>query len=389
MDDIQSRDWGLLLLDEVHVCPAKIFRRTLELVRAHSTLGLTATLVREDDLIKDLSFLLGPKLYEANWMDLTARGFLAKVLCAEVWCPMTSEFYSEYLEPKGAKSAVKRLKQRIFALNPNKIAACRHLVNVHKDRGDKILIFSDDIFALKSYAEHLKVEPLYGDTPAQERLRIISSFKTSPTDNVICISSVGDTSIDLPECTVIIQVAGHFGSRRQEAQRLGRVLRPKQGPQLYEGFNAFFYSLVSTETSEMFFAHRRQRYLQDQGYTYRVLDALLDWDAPLDQEKDRSVYLTKLEQKDLLTRILDSKLTKDDKNWYRNRANLDLSEEYDGNYDYYDEDDMPDFSQSSASQSNNAASSVAMRRAERAGFGDLSGASGMAYGEHGVYRLNK
>ncbi len=382
MAEIKSRDWGLLLLDEVHVCPAKIFRRTLEMVRAHTTLGLTATLVREDDLIKDLSFLLGPKLYEANWMDLTSRGFLAKVLCSEVWCPMTTEFYSAYLSPKtNSKHTVHRLQQRIFVLNPNKVAACRELVDVHKKRGDKILVFSDDIFALKRYAELLQVPMLYGDTPAADRLQIISGFKTSPTENVICISSVGDTSIDLPECAVIIQVASHFGARRQEAQRLGRVLRPKAGPQLHDGYNAYFYSLVSTETREMYFAHRRQRYLQDQGYTYKILTRLLDWEHPDIENKARDdgkpVFLSQHEQKALLIKLLDEAVSKDDVNQY-DQAQLNQDEEHDGDYAYFDSFQESGYVAPGAST---AAGAAVVRRAQGNGFQSLSGGTGMAYAE--------
>ena len=186
-------------------------------------------------------------------------------------------------------------------MNPNKIAACRHLINVHTARNDKILVFSDDIFALRQYAVLLRVPMLYGDTPEKDRLSILTQFKTTPNVNVICISSVGDTSIDLPECTVIIQVASHFGARRQEAQRLGRVLRPKAGVRIHDGYNAYFYTLVSTETREMFFANKRQRYLTDQGYTYKVLTRLLDWEEGAamtiaGQDAGTEPFMTKHEQ---------------------------------------------------------------------------------------------
>ena len=246
--------------------PSEIFRRTLEMVRAHTTLGLTATLVREDDLIKDLSFLLGPKLYEANWMDLTARGYLAKVLCSEVWCPMTTNFtqpiwslalMQEYSAPLATADICVEPKQ---SSSLSKVGGCAQAWR------QNLSIFLM-IFLHSRYAELLQVPMLYGDTPAADRLQIIAGFKTSPVQNVICISSVGDTSIDLPECAVIIQVASHFGARRQEAQRLGSVAQ-RQGPSC-RGLQCVFLLLVSTETREMCFAHRRQRYLQDQGYTYK------------------------------------------------------------------------------------------------------------------------
>jgi DNA excision repair protein ERCC-3 len=151
MDQITGREWGLLLMDEVHVVPAKMFRRVIGSVKAHCRLGLTATLVREDDLISDLNFLIGPKLYEANWMDLTAQGYLANVQCVEVWCPMTGPFMKEYL--MASKSL---LKQLLYVMNPSKLRAVEFLVRFHEERGDKIIVFSDLVYSLKLYAEMLK-----------------------------------------------------------------------------------------------------------------------------------------------------------------------------------------------------------------------------------------
>ena len=159
MEIIEKREWGLVLLDEVHVVPAKMFRKVIGSIACHCKLGLTATLVREDDLIGDLNFLIGPKLYEANWMDLTQSGFLANVSCVEVWCPMTSEFYAEYLHQKNA-----RKRALLYVTNPNKFAAAEYLIKYHEDRGDKILLFSDDVFALRLYAEKLHKGYIYGGT---------------------------------------------------------------------------------------------------------------------------------------------------------------------------------------------------------------------------------
>ena len=206
MDTICSREWGLLLMDEVHVVPAKMFRRVVGSVKAHCRLGLTATLVREDDLISDLNFLIGPKLYEANWMDLTAQGYLANVQCVEVWCPMTGPFMKEYLLAKNA-----RLKQLLYVMNPSKIRAVEFLVRFHEARGDKIIVFSDLVYSLKLYAEMLKKPLIYGETPERERQAILGTFRASDALRTICISKVGDTSIDLPEANVIIQVSSHFG----------------------------------------------------------------------------------------------------------------------------------------------------------------------------------
>ena len=164
MDQITGREWGLLLMDEVHVVPAKMFRRVIGSVKAHCRLGLTATLVREDDLIGDLNFLIGPKLYEANWMDLTAQGYLANVQCVEVWCPMTGPFMKEYLMASNA-----RLKQLLYVMNPAKLRATEFLVRFHEERGDKIIVFSDLVYSLKLYAEMLKKPLIYGETPERER----------------------------------------------------------------------------------------------------------------------------------------------------------------------------------------------------------------------------
>mmetsp|Transcript_38455 Transcript_38455/g.82864 ORF Transcript_38455/g.82864 Transcript_38455/m.82864 type:complete len:814 (+) Transcript_38455:16-2457(+) len=273
MKAIQGREWGLLLMDEVHVVPAKMFRRVIGSVKAHCRLGLTATLVREDDLISDLNFLIGPKLYEANWMDLTAQGYLASVQCVEVWCPMTGPFMREYLSADNG-----RLKQLLYVMNPAKLRATEFLVRFHEDRGDKVIVFSDLVYSLKLYAALLKRPMIYGETSERERQAILGTFRTSDALRTICISKVGDTSIDLPEANVIIQVSSHFGSRRQEAQRLGRILRPKSYTQTdgsnRSSFNAFFYTLVSTDTQEMFYSTKRQQYLIDQGYTFKIVTTL-------------------------------------------------------------------------------------------------------------------
>ncbi|KAK7044213.1 DNA repair helicase RAD25 [Paramarasmius palmivorus] len=251
MEFLTSREWGFILLDEVHVVPAAMFRRVVTTIKAHSKLGLTATLVREDDKIADLNYMIGPKLYEANWMDLAAKGHIANVQCAEVWCPMTPEFYHEYLREQSRK------RMLLYCMNPNKFQACQFLIKYHEDRGDKIIVFSDNVFALE----------------------------------------VGDTSIDLPEATCLIQISSHFGSRRQEAQRLGRILRAKRRND--EGFNAFFYSLVSKDTQEMFYSTKRQQFLIDQGYAFKVITKLDGL-----EKLPELVYRTRDEQIELLQSVL-------------------------------------------------------------------------------------
>ncbi|KAJ9091694.1 hypothetical protein QFC19_008985 [Naganishia cerealis] len=266
MEFLQSREWGFLLLDEVHVAPANAFRKCVENLRTHAKLGLTATLVREDDRIEDLNYIIGPKLYEANWMDLSKQGHIANVQCAEVWCPMTPEFYREYLRETSRKRIL------LHVMNPNKFQACQFLIDYHERRGDKIIVFSDNVYSLMEYAKKLGKAAIHGGTPEIERMRILSRFQHDPNMNTIFLSKVGDTSIDLPEATCLIQISSHYGSRRQEAQRLGRILRAKRRND--EGFNAFFYSLVSKDTSEMYYSTKRQGFLVDQGYAFKVITEL-------------------------------------------------------------------------------------------------------------------
>lgn len=288
---LKEQEWGLMLLDEVHTIPAKMFRRVLTLVQAHCKLGLTATLVREDDKIQDLNFLIGPKLYEANWLELQTHGYIAKVQCAEVWCPMTPEFYREYLSARASK------KMLLFVMNPNKFRACQFLIKYHERRNDKIIVFSDNVFALKHYAIKMNRPYIYGPTSQQERMQILQNFKYNPKVNTIFVSKVADTSFDLPEANVLIQVSAHGGSRRQEAQRLGRILRAKKGA-VAEEYNAFFYSLVSEDTMEMHYSRKRQRFLVNQGYSYKVITKMEGMD-----EEDLA-YRTKEEQTNLLQQVL-------------------------------------------------------------------------------------
>ncbi|CAG9862163.1 unnamed protein product [Phyllotreta striolata] len=289
---LQEQEWGLMLLDEVHTIPAKMFRRVLTIVQSHCKLGLTATLLREDDKIADLNFLIGPKLYEANWLELQKRGYIARVQCAEVWCPMTPEFYREYLECKTSKRLL------LYVMNPNKFRATQFLIKYHERRGDKTIVFSDNVFALKHYAIKMNKPYIYGPTLQSERIQILQNFKFNPKVNTIFVSKVADTSFDLPEANVLIQISSHGGSRRQEAQRLGRILRAKKGA-IAEEYNAFFYTLVSQDTMEMNYSRKRQRFLVNQGYSYKVITKL----AGMDEEPDL-MYKNRDEQLQLLQQVL-------------------------------------------------------------------------------------
>lgn len=291
MDFLKSREWGFVILDEVHVVPAAMFRRVVTTIAAHSKLGLTATLVREDDKIDDLNFLIGPKLYEANWMDLSQKGHIANVQCAEVWCTMSAEFYEEYLRETPRK------RMLLYIMNPTKFQACQFLIDYHEKRDDKIICFSDNVYALREYALKLGKPFIYGATSQQERLKILQNFQHNNKVNTIFLSKVGDTSIDLPEATCLIQISSHYGSRRQEAQRLGRILRAKK--RCDEGFNAFFYSLVSKDTQEMYYSTKRQAFLVDQGYSFKIIAHLNGI-----ENHPNLAYNTARERRELLQQIL-------------------------------------------------------------------------------------
>lgn len=289
---LQDQEWGIMVLDEVHTIPAKMFRRVLFLVQSHCKLGLTATLLREDDKIADLNFLIGPKLYEANWLELQKRGYIARVQCAEVWCPMSPEFYREYLQTRTSK------KMLLYVMNPSKFRSCQFLIRYHERRGDKTIVFSDNVFALKHYAIKMNKPYIYGPTSQNERIQILQNFKFNPKVNTIFVSKVADTSFDLPEANVLVQISSHGGSRRQEAQRLGRILRAKKGA-IAEEYNAFFYTLVSQDTIEMSYSRKRQRFLVNQGYSYKVITHL----AGMDQDQEL-FYKTREEQGQLLQQVL-------------------------------------------------------------------------------------
>lgn len=291
---LQEQEWGIMVLDEVHTIPAKMFRRVLTIVQSHCKLGLTATLLREDDKIADLNFLIGPKLYEANWLELQKKGFIARVQCAEVWCPMTPEFYREYLICKTSKRLL------LYVMNPNKFRATQYLIRYHERRGDKTIVFSDNVFALKHYAIKMNKPYIYGPTSQSERIQILQNFKFNPKVNTIFVSKVADTSFDLPEANVLIQISSHGGSRRQEAQRLGRILRAKKGA-IAEEYNAFFYTLVSQDTMEMNYSRKRQRFLVNQGYSYKVITKL----AGMEEEPDL-LYSNREEQGQLLQQVLQA-----------------------------------------------------------------------------------
>jgi len=373
---IKEREWGLMILDEVHVAPAEQFQKVLQIVNSHCKLGLTATLVREDNKIRDLNFLVGPKLYEANWIDLTEQGFLARVKCVEVWCPMTKEFYAEYIKGSSSGQSNSRLQRLLYNLNPTKFRSCEYLVKYHAARGDKIIIFSDDLPALILYCSSLKgvldVPYIYGETPHADRENILKLFKQRSTlCPCIGLSKVGDTALDIPEANVIIQVSSHFGARRQEAQRLGRILRPKANPS--GGFNAFFYTLVSTDTREMYFSTKRQQYLIDQGYTFQVVQDLAE---KADQES--KILRTKSDEIALLNQVLKFEYLD-----YDSKEDRALARANDGDDDEELPPPQPQQKQQQHQQQQQQQQQPTVSR-KTASLGAKSGAEGKVYSEFSV-----
>ncbi|CUG85974.1 DNA repair helicase, putative [Bodo saltans] len=284
--------WGLMILDEVHMAPAAGVRESISHVVSKAVVGLTATYVREDHRIRDTFHVVGPKLFDISWEELHQQGFLASITCVEVHCPMTPDFMVEYTQrlhtslssrsnsSKSSSAGVSALAaapmlQAIAASNPNKMLCVWELVHRHLHQQEhhtaKILVFCDHIALLKEYAKLLGAPLVHGETSHAERMAIFSEFQSTRRVNVICISRVGDVSVNLPCANVVIQVSSHGGSRRQEAQRLGRILRPKQQNDSAGPVDAFFYSLISRDTMEVAYAAHRSEFLVDQGYRCRFI----------------------------------------------------------------------------------------------------------------------
>ena len=253
-----ARDWGLIIYDEVHLLPAPIFRFTAD-IQARRRLGLTATLVREDGREGDVFSLIGPKRYDAPWREIEAQGYIAPADCVEVRVTLTE---SERLAYALAEPEV---RYRLAASTPAKMRVVDELVRRH--RGTGVLVIGQYIDQLDELGARLDVPVIKGDTRVSERQRLYEAFRAGEVD-VLVVSKVANFSIDLPEASVAIQVSGSFGSRQEEAQRLGRVLRPKA-----DGHGARFYTVVARDTVDAEFAAHRQRFLAEQGYAYTIVDA--------------------------------------------------------------------------------------------------------------------
>jgi DNA excision repair protein ERCC-3 len=258
MQIFNQRDWGLIIYDEVHLLPAPVFRATAE-IQARRRLGLTATLVREDGREGDVFALIGPKKYDTPWRDLERRGWIAEAVCTEVRISLPETARMEYAV------AEVRDQHRIAAENPSKLQLIRAIMANHP--GAPTLIIGQYLRQLDQIASELGAQLITGKTPQRERERLFHAFRDGGVE-LLVLSKVGNFALDLPDAELMIEVSGAFGSRQEEAQRLGRVLRPKP-----DGRQAHFYTLVTRDTSELDFAHNRQLFLAEQGYTYRILDA--------------------------------------------------------------------------------------------------------------------
>ena len=258
LDLFGARDWGLVIYDEVHLLPAPIFRFTADL-QARRRLGLTATLVREDGREGDVFSLIGPKRYDAPWKDIESQGWIAPAECTEVRVTLTDAERMAYATAEAEE------RYRVAATARTKLPVVQALVDRHPD--DQVLVIGAYIDQLHQLGEYLDAPIIQGSTTNKERERLFDAFRSGELRTLV-ISKVGNFSIDLPEAAVAIQVSGTFGSRQEEAQRLGRVLRPKA-----DGRQAHFYTVVSRDTIDTEYAAHRQRFLAEQGYAYTIVDA--------------------------------------------------------------------------------------------------------------------
>ena len=250
-----EQGWGLIIYDEVHLLPAPVFRITAQL-QARRRLGLTATLIREDGREGDVFTLIGPKRYDVPWRELEEEGFIATANCTEVRVPQTEARQMEYA------TARRRYQFRIAAENPLKLGVVQSLLS--KEKGHRVLIIGEYLDQLNAIAQRVGLPLITGKTSQKKRDQLYADFRSGKTSGLI-LSRVGNFALDLPDADVLIQVSGKYGSRQEEAQRLGRILRPKK-----DGHSAQFYTLVSLRTCEEEFAQHRQLFLTEQGYRYHI-----------------------------------------------------------------------------------------------------------------------
>lgn len=257
LDLLDAHDWGLIVYDEVHLLPAPVFRMTADL-QARRRLGLTATLVREDGREDEVFSLIGPKRYDAPWKDLEQQGWIAPAVCTEVRLSLDAGERMAYA------TAEPQERYRLAAASPAKTAVVDRLLARH--RGESALVIGQYVDQLTELAEHLEAPLITGATTVRERQRLYEAFRAGQVETLV-VSKVANFSIDLPGASVLVQVSGSFGSRQEEAQRLGRIVRPKAG-----GRQAHFYTVVARDTVDQDFAAHRQRFLAEQGYGYDIVD---------------------------------------------------------------------------------------------------------------------
>ncbi len=258
LDLFDARDWGLIIYDEVHLLPAPIFRFTAD-IQARRRLGLTATLIREDGREGDVFSLIGPKRYDAPWREIEAQGWIAPADCVEVRVTLPEPARMAYAMAEPEE------RYRMAATTEQKQAIVSTLVDRHAE--DQVLVIGQYLDQLHELGERLGVPVITGETPVRERQELFDQFRSGEVTTLV-VSKVANFSVDLPEATVAIQVSGSFGSRQEEAQRLGRILRPKA-----DGRGARFYTVVTRDTVDADFAAHRQRFLAEQGYAYRIVDS--------------------------------------------------------------------------------------------------------------------
>ncbi len=258
LDLFDSRDWGLIIYDEVHLLPAPVFRMTADL-QSRRRLGLTATLVREDGREGDVFSLIGPKRYDAPWRDIESQGWIAPADCVEVRVTLTDA------ERLGYATAESEERYRLASTARTKVPVVRAILDQHPH--EPTLVIGAYLDQLDELGAELDSPVVQGSTRVKEREQLFEAFRRGEL-RVLVVSKVANFSIDLPEATVAVQVSGTFGSRQEEAQRLGRLLRPKG-----DGRQAHFYSVVSRDTLDTDYAAHRQRFLAEQGYGYRIVDA--------------------------------------------------------------------------------------------------------------------
>jgi DNA excision repair protein ERCC-3 len=258
LDLFDSYDWGLIIYDEVHLLPAPIFRFTAD-IQSRRRLGLTATLVREDGMEGEVFSLIGPKRFDVPWKEIESQGYIAPAECIEVRATLSESERLAY-----ATAEVEE-KYRMCATTATKTKVVQALVEKHAE--EQVLVIGQYITQLDELSEKLGVPVIKGETPVKEREELFAAFRTGELKCLV-VSKVANFSVDLPDATIAIQVSGAFGSRQEEAQRLGRILRPKS-----DGRGATFYSIVSRDTVDQDFAQNRQRFLAEQGYSYKIIDA--------------------------------------------------------------------------------------------------------------------